>query len=174
MNKSKKIIIVAAILIVITMVSIGVAIWALLFRETPNVLPPDYPPQETEKEQTPIPDDQGGKIETPSGGGAVNITYGENVTVDLSSGKATLYYANPSRSNQNVAIAIIVGEEVILRSELITPGNMITELPLLDGAYDKLSIGGYNAELVIYCYHPETGEKAMIDTRGSVILTVTE
>ena len=172
MTNKPKIIIIA--LSVVLAVAIFVSIWAIFFREEEDVLPPDYPPQDTDDNQTPIPDDIGGSIETPEGGGAVNITYAENITVDLSDKTASLYYANPSRSNQNVAIAIVIGEEVIIRSELITPGNMVTALPLVDGAEEKLSAGGYNAEIIIYCYHPETGEKAMIDTKGEVVVTVTE
>ena len=172
MDKKKRIIVVVLCLIIT--IAIAVSLWALFFREDDDILPPDYPPQETEKNQTPIPDDQGGTIQTPEGGGAVNITYSEKINIDLSDKKATLYYANPSRSNQNVAIAIVIGEKVILRSELITPGNMVNSLPLAEGAEKKLVAGGYNATLVVYCYDTETGEKAMIDTTGSVFLTVSE
>ena len=171
MNKKSLPIII--VLSVILLVAIGISIWAIFFREDDHILPPDYPPQDTDNNQTPIPDDEGGTIETPEGGGAVNITYAENVTVNLSEKTASLYYANPSRSNQNVAIAIVVGGEVIIRSELITPGNMVTSLPLVKGAEKLLAEGGYKAEIIIYCYHPETGEKAMVDTKGEVILTVT-
>lgn len=170
---SKTIIIIA--LAVVLVVTAGVSVWAIFFREgNDEVLSPDYPPQDTDDNQVPIPDDDGGEIITPEGGGAVNITYAENITVDLSDKKANLYYANPSRSNQNVVIAIVIGGEVIIRSELITPGNMVTSLPLVDGAEKKLAVGGYNAEIIVYCYHPETGEKAMIDTKGEVVVTVTE
>jgi hypothetical protein len=172
MNRKTLLIIIA--LSVVLVIAICVSVWAIFFREGDDVLPPDYPPQDTDDNQVPIPDDDGGEIETPEGGGAVNITYAENVTVDLSDKKASLYYANPSRSNQNVAVAIVIGEDVIIKSELITPGNMVTSLPLVDGAEKKLAVGGYNAEIIIYCYHPETGEKAMVDTKGSVIVTVVE
>ena len=171
-NKALIIIIVLAVALVS---SIGVSIWAVFFREADdNALAPDYPPQETESNQVSIPEDSGGVIETPAGGGAVNITYAESIIVDLSDKKASLYYANPLRSNQNVAIAVVVGEDVIIKSGLINPGNMVTSLPLADGVENKLTIGSYNAEIVVYCYHPETGEKAMIDTRGAVTVTVTE
>lgn len=175
---TKKTLIIIIALSVALAMTIGVTVWSLFFREAKvddgDILPPDYPPQETEDNQTPIPDDDGGEIVTPEGGGAVNITYAENVTVDLSDKTASLYYANPSRSNQNVAIAIVIGEDVIIKSELITPGNMVTSLPLVDGVETKLTAGGYNAEIIVYCYHPETGEKAMIDTKGAVTVTVTE
>ena len=162
------------VLCFILVIAIIISLWAIFFRENEEVLPPDYPPQATDQNQTPIPDDQGGTIETPEGGGAVNVTYSESIEIDLSEKSASLYYANPSRSNQNVAIAVVIGEDVILRSQLITPGNMINSLTLVEGAEKKLTVGGYNAALIIYCYDPETGEKAMVDTTGAVVLTVTE
>ena len=171
---TKKTLIIIIALAVALVSAIGVSVWSIFFREGDDVLPPDYPPQETEDNQTPIPDDSGGQIQTPEGGGAANITYAENVTVDLSDEKATLYYANPSKSNQNVAIAVVIGEDIIIKSELITPGNMVTSLPLAVGAKEKLTVGGYNAEIIVYCYHPETGEKAMVNTKGAVVLTVLE
>ena len=171
---NKKTLLLIIILSAVLIIAICVSVWAIFFREDEEVLPPDYPPQNTDENQEPIPDDDGGEIETPAGGGAVNVTYAENITVDLSEKKASLYYANPSRSNQNVAIAIVIGETAVVKSELITPGNMVTSLPLVAGAENKLAAGGYDAEIIVYCYHPETGEKAMIDTKGVVVVTVVE
>lgn len=173
MNNQKKLTAAIVLLSVLLALVLLVTVWALFFRK-PTVLPPDYPPRDTDSHMKPIPDDGGGTIETPEGGGAVNITYAAEVTISLSDKTAHLYYANPSRSNQNVAIAVTVGETVILRSGLITPGNMVTELPLLEGVEQKLVPGGYEAELIVYCYHPESGEKAMIDTRGALTLTVVD
>ena len=183
MNKKTLIIIIALLLLLV--IFIGIAVWALFFREiapvdeddTEGILRPDYPPQNTEQNQKPIPNDPGGEIQTPDGGGGVNITYSKNVTVDLSEKKATLYYANPSRSNQNAKIGVMIGERVVLESELITPGNMVTSLPLSDGAesfFDAESIGEYDAELVVGFYDPQTGAKAMVDSRGAVKVIVKE
>ena len=164
--------VITVLLAIVLVIAICVTVWAIFFRK--DVLPPDYPPQNTDQNQQPLPDDPGGQIQTPAGGGAVNITYSEKVTIDLSDKQASLYYANPSRSTQNGAIAIVIGDEVILRSELITPGNMVTTLPLASGADKKLAVGVYDAELVVYCYDTVTGEKAMVDTRGAVELTVVQ
>ncbi|MBQ7364397.1 MAG: hypothetical protein IJW46_02230 [Clostridia bacterium] len=173
MNNQKKLTVAIVLLSILLLLVILVTVLALFLRK-PTVLPPDYPPQDTDSNMQPIPGDSGGTIETPEGGGAVNITYADTVTVSLSDRTASLYYANPSRSNQNVAIAVMIGSTVILRSDLITPGNMVTTLPLVEGVEEQLLPGGYQAELIIYCYHPETGEKAMIDTRGTLTLTVVE
>ena len=171
-TRKKKIILVLLVLVLLAL--IAVTVWAIFFREPEPILPPDYPPQNVDPGQKPIPDDEGGKIESPTGGGAVNITYSTAFNADLSDGNVKFYYANPARSNQNVAIAVVIGEEVICRSELVTPGNMITVLPLLEDAKERLTVGGYEAELIIYCYHPQTGEKAMVDTRAPITLNVAE
>ena len=171
MNKNKWLVPVLCIGIVLCM---AVTIWALFFREGSKPITPDYPPQGTEQNQKPLEGDEGEKIESPSGGGAINVTYGTSVTVDLSDNKVTLLYANPQASNQNVAILIMIDELVIAKSEQITPGYGVDTLTLEEYAKERLAVGGYNGELVIRAYDPETGEKAMVDTKGEITITVVE
>lgn len=151
----------------------GVTIWALFFRGGGDISP-DYPPQGIESNQTPIDGDDSGKLDTPEGGGAINVTYGTASTVDLSEKTVTIYYANPNASNQNVSILIMVNDLVVAKSDLITPGNQVSKLELQKEAASRLQVGGYNAELVVRAYDPESGEKAMVDTKGELTLTVTE
>ena len=176
MNISKKqLAIIASVLALVLILAIGITVWALFFRDsgTPPITP-DYPPQGTEQNQKPLEGDEGEKIESPSGGGAINVTYGTSVTVDLSDNKVTLLYANPQASNQNVAILIMIDELVIAKSEQITPGYGVDTLTLEEYAKERLAVGGYNGELVIRAYDPETGEKAMVDTKGEITITVVE
>ena len=151
----------------------GVTIWAVFFRGGGGISP-DYPPQGIESNQTPIDGDDSGKLDSPNGGGAINVTYGTAATVDLSEKTVTLYYANPNASNQNVSILIMVNDLVVAKSDLITPGNQVSKLELQKDAASKLQVGGYNAELVVRAYDPDSGEKAMVDTKGELTLTVTE
>ena len=171
MNKNKWLVPVLCIGIVLCM---AVTIWALFFREGSKPITPDYPPQGTEQNQKPLEGDEGEKIESPSGGGAINVTYGTSVTVDLSDNKVTLLYANPQASNQNVAILIMIDELVVAKSEQITPGYGVDTLTLEEYAKERLAVGGYNGEMVIRAYDPETGEKAMVDTKGEITITVVE
>ena len=154
-------------------VCLGVTIWALFFRGGDDISP-DYPPQGIESNQTPIDGDDGGKLDSPEGGGAINVTYGTAATVDLSEKTVTIYYANPNASNQNVSILIMVNDLVVAKSDLIMPGNQVSKLELQKEAASRLQVGGYNAELVVRAYDPESGEKAMVDTKGELTLTVTE
>lgn len=151
----------------------GVTIWAVFFRGGDDISP-DYPPQGIESNQTPIDGDDSGKLESPEGGGAINVTYGTAATVDLSEKTVTIYYANPNASNQNVSILIMVNDLVVAKSDLITPGNQVSKLELQKEAASRLQVGGYDAELVVRAYDPESGEKAMVDTKGELTLTVTE
>lgn len=171
MNKNKWLVPVLCIGIVLCM---AVTIWALFFREGSKPITPDYPPQGTEQNQKPLEGDEGDKLESPSGGGAINVTYGTSVTVDLSNNKVTLLYANPQASNQNVAILIMIDDLVVAKSEQITPGYGVDTLTLEEYAKERLAVGGYNGELVIRAYNPETGEKAMVDTKGEITITVVE
>ena len=151
----------------------GVTIWAVFFRGGDDISP-DYPPQGIESNQTPIDGDDSGKLESPEGGGAINVTYGTAAKVDLSEKTVTVYYANPNASNQNVSILITVNDLVVAKSDLITPGNQVSKLELQKDAASKLQVGGYDAELVVRAYDPDSGEKAMVDTKGELTLTVTE
>ena len=152
----------------------AVTVWALFFREVDKPIAPDYPPQGTEANQKPLEGDESEKLESPQGGGSITVTYNVNATVDLSEGTVSLLYANPQASNQDVAILIMIDDLVIAKSDLIHPGNGVETLALDDYAKDKIAVGGYDAELVIRAYDPQTGEKAMVDTRGQLSLTVVE
>lgn len=174
MNK-KTMTIIIVVLILILLLSIGVSVWAIWFRDSGAALiTPDYPPQDTEGNQKPLEGDDGSKLESPEGGGAINVTYGTGVTVDLSESKVTLFYANPRASNQNVAILVMIDDIVVAKSDQIHPGYGVDELALEEYAKKCLAVGGYDGELVIRAYHPESGEKAMVDTKGIITVTVTE
>ena len=75
--KGKKILI--PVLLLITLIAIGVTIWALCFRDTAPVLAPDYAPVEEESNAQAIEDDSGEKLEAEEGGGAVSLTYSNEV-----------------------------------------------------------------------------------------------
>lgn len=174
-NKKRNIIIIA--LSVLILICIGVTVWALFFRDsgTPSgPITPDYPPEDTDDHQKPIQGDEETKFESPEGGGAIRVTYSPNATVSLSQKKVIFYYANPGASNQNVRLLVKIGDVYIAKSDLITPGNYVEDLTLSDDAVTLLQEGGYKAELLIQSYDPETNEKAMVDTKGELTLTVTQ
>lgn len=171
-NKSRKLIL---LLLLLLLISVGVTVWALCFREPTVVLNPDYAPEQMEPHQSPIPGDTGNKAESSSGGGgSVSLNYSDKVTIDLSDGKAYLYFANPGKSNQDMVIQVVIQGEVLLQSGRLTPGHQVQELELLPDAAAKLSPGGYDGKFVLYYYHPETMEKAMVNTEIEITVSVQE
>ena len=143
--KGKKILI--PVLLLITLIAIGVTIWALCFRDTAPVLAPDYAPVEEESNAQPIEDDSDEKLEAEEGGGAVSLTYSNEVTIDLSDKAASLVFANPGKSLQDMVVQIVIDETVIVQSGTLKPGNQVTTLNLLDGAEKQLQPGGYDGNL---------------------------
>lgn len=171
-SKNKTIVIILLLLIII--IAICIIIWALFFRFD-DVINPDYPPIDTEENQHPIDDDNGVDLNPPEGGGAVNLTYLADVRVDLSEEEATLMFANPDGSNQDMMLTLVIDDLIVLKTDRITPGNMVTELPLLEGVADRLSIGGYDAKFVVYLYDCETGERAIVTPEAqNIVVTVIE
>lgn len=138
-----------------------------------TILPPDYPPIDTESNQTPIDDDTQKPMETEKGQTGVNLTYSAQATVDLSEKTVTLYFANPSRSLQNMRASLVIGDVTICKSNIINPGNKIESLPLISGVENVLSEGGYDARYLVSCYDPQTNEKAIVELVGAgVVVTV--
>ncbi len=171
-TEGKKILLI--ILILITVIAVGITVWAVWFRKPATVLTPDYAPQETEQNVEKIEGDESEKLEAPEGGGAVSLIYTKEVSIDLSEKQATLLFGNPGKSNQDMVVQLVIQDEIIVQSGLITPGNQVKSLDLLDGAEKKLRAGGYDGKLVVLYYNQENGEKAVINTEILVTITVAE
>lgn len=162
------------ILVIVTIIAIGVTVWALFFRDSRPTLAPDYAPQEEEQYAEKISDDSGEKMEQPEGGGSVSLSYSREVTVDLSDETAGLYFANPGKSNQDIVLQIVVQDEVIVQSGTLKPGNRVMSLELLDNAAEMLAAGGYEGKFVVFYYDPVSAEKAVVNTEIPVSITVRE
>lgn len=173
-NKQKGVIFLILLLLVITISAVAISVWAIWFRPPKTVLSPDYAPRAEEEYAQPIDDTEEEKLEQPSGGGAVSLTYATSVSIDLSEENATLYFANPSRSNQDMVLQIAVQDTVIVQSGKLSPGSQVNTLDLLAGAEEQLQPGGYDGKFVVFYYQPETGEKAIVNTEIAINITVNE
>ena len=162
------------ILLLITIAAMCVTVWALFFRDSggQQTLTPDYAPQKQEQNAETIPDDSGEKMEKPEGGGSVSLTYSNNVTIDLSDKAASLYFANPGKSNQDMVLQIVIQDTIILQSGTLAPGHQVKLLNLLEGAETMLQPGGYEGKFIVLYYDQESGEKAMVNTEIPVSITV--
>ena len=159
------------LLLLLLIVTIGITIWALFFRSA-TVLQPDYAPRKAEQHAHDIGDSGEQKLEQAQGGGAVSITYTTQVEVSLSAQQATVYFANPSKSNQDIVLQIVVQDVVIAQSGTISPGKQTEKLDLLEGAAEQLTPGGYNGNFVVLYYQPDTHEKTIVNTEIPVNITV--
>ena len=170
--KKNKTTLLILLLLLITLGAVCVTVWALFFRDTGPVLAPDYAPQQMEQNAEPIPDDTGDKMENPEGGGAVSLTYSHQVTIDLSDKAASLYFANPGKSNQDMVIQIAIQDTIILQSGTLKPGNQVKMLNLLEGAEEMLQPGGYEGKFIVLYYDPISGEKSMVNTEIPITINV--
>lgn len=174
-KKDKKSKLLILLLLLITVIAVSVTIWAVFIRDnTPTVLTPDYAPVETEEHAEEIPNDTDEQMESSEGGGAVSLTYTDEVSIDLSEKQASLLFGNPGKSNQDAVIQIIIQDEIIVQSGTLKPGHQVTTLDLLDGADKLLSEGTYKGKLNILYYNQESGEKAILNTEIPVDITVTQ
>jgi hypothetical protein len=142
--------------------------------EKEEIFVPDIAPEETEPNVETIPGDTVPDATAPAGGGSVSLSYSNRVMVDLSDKMVALYFANPARSNQDVILQIVVGEEIIVQSGLIPAGCQVNSLALLPDVASKLHNGGYNGKFVLYYYDRQTGEKATVSTEIPIYIGVSK
>ena len=161
-------------LLVISIAASCVSVWALFFRETKPSFAPDYEIPEKEEHAESIPNDSDEKLDAPQGGGAVSLTYANQVGIDLSTGEISLLFANPGKSNQDVVLQIVIQDQIIAQSGTISPGYRLTNLELLEGMADMLSPGGYNGKFVVLYYDQETGEKSIVNTEIPIQISVSQ
>ena len=169
---SKGIIILLCTALGASLLALAVALGVLFFGEddAPVVLPPDVAYQEKDPNIEPYPDSTGDPVQNvPEGGGMASFTCEAQLTVRLSEARVDLMFANPTRSQQNMVIEVLVDDQVIAQSGRIEPGYRVTSLPLI--AKEQLTQGIYQATVRIYFYHPQTGEQK-VDTSVPVSVTV--
>ena len=161
-----------ALLLLITVAAVCVTLWALFFRTPEVILAPDYAPRETEALAETIPNDNSEKMTSQEGGGSVNLTYSNEVSIDLSDERAFLMFANPGKSNQDMVLQIVIQDTVIVRSGRLEPGNQISLLTLAEGAVEKLRAGGYEGKFCVFYYDRENGKKAAVNTEIPIEVAV--
>ena len=139
---------------------------------TRTTLAPDYAPVNEEKYAEDIGDDGDKKLDQAEGGGAVSLTYSTDVDISLDKKLATLFFANPSKSNQDMVLQIVVHDVVVAQSGTISPGKQIGKMDLLSSGARRLQAGGYDGKFVVLYYQPDTHEKTIVNTDIPVKITV--
>lgn len=165
MNKQRWIILILAL---ITIAAVTVTLVVVLRpKETPPE--PDYAPQQVEPNADPI-GDGGEKLSQPEGGGAVSLTYSNEVTLTLADKTVSLMFQNPTRSNQDMVLELVIADKVIVRSGRLEPGYKVESLSGVDTA--GLSAGTYEGKFRVLYYNADSGEKGVVNTEIPITVTV--
>ena len=172
-EKKKKLLLLLLLLLLLIVIASALTVLAFRLKKNSAPIAPDFAPSNTERHAEPIGDDDSKKLDAPKGGGAVSLTFSKEVRISLSDKKATLMFANPGKSTQDMVIQVVVKDVVIIQSGRILPGNRATTLDLLKNAAKQFSPGGYDGKFVLAFYDRESGEKAMINTEIPITVTVT-
>lgn len=160
-----------ALSVIVALLALCLAVWALFFRtpETPAI--PDIAPPVEDNIQ-PAGDDDGGKLPQTQGGGAVNLTYSDQVTFSLKNQTVSLYFLNPSRSNQSMVLQILIQDLVLVQTGTLPPGSQLNALPLT--GTPSLAPGAYQGKFRVFFYDPQDGSQAQLNTEIPIQITVTE
>lgn len=111
-----------------------------------------------------------GKLSQPEGGGSVRISYSNKVTISRETGKITMNFQNPGRSNQDIALEILVNGHSIAESGRIQPGKQLKTMQLKDNI--SMGKGGHKGIFKLTYYDTETGKAAMVDTDININIVV--
>ena len=172
-GKSNKIKINWIYLVLITLIVVCVGIIVFLLMKNRDALTPDYAPGTIDinaiKE-----DDDGEKMTTSDGGGAVSLSYSNIVYIDMEKKDIKMYFKNPSRSRESIVLELVIPQKdkeyVIAKSELLPPGYALYNMDL--DTTLKLPAGGYDGKFRITYYNEETSVKQIVNTEIEVSVEV--
>ncbi|MBR2387408.1 MAG: hypothetical protein IKB02_01425 [Clostridia bacterium] len=161
-----KILIIAVALILISALMLTGCKWG-------DKTPPDYPDPPVESNAETFVETDAPKLEKKDGGGVAGLTYKTDVYVYISSGTASLYFANPNISVDNVLVKIYADGFRIAETGILEPGTKITTLPLNDvGIRTIKTAGDFEGKFVVEFYDSETNEKSVLNTEIPITVKV--
>lgn len=177
MKKLEKGRILIIIMSVITLVAVGISVWAVCFRDRQSSEKSadsgwDYAPRQIEQDALPISENSDEKMSVPEGGGAVSLTYSNEVSLSLSSETAEIMFQNPGRSNQDIILQLYIDDKIIAESGRIIPGYKLEKLDNVD--VGMLEQGAYKGRFIVIYYDSVSGERAIVNTEIPVTVTVSE
>jgi len=154
------------------MISLMVTLYMLLNKGNEEILAPDYAKPEIEENAEPFDNQNAEPYEQIENGGAVDIIFGEDMEIDLSKDIISFSFGNPKKSNHDMLIQIVIQESLVAESGMIQPGNRVSVLNLHEDIKNKLIAGLYDGEIRVYLYDCVSAEKAMVDVKIPVTITV--
>ena len=165
-RRSKTYLILATI---IALLAICVAVWALFFRAPEAPADPEISPV-ADEHLTPTDDGDDEKMPQAEGGGAVNITYSNEVTISLADAAATVQITNPTRSNQSMLIQLMIQDVKVGQSGTIPPGNQLAVIPLNENI--TIEPGSYDGKFQLLFFDVKTNQQANLTTSIPVTIRI--
>ena len=170
-KEKKKVNWVYIILIILIVICVGVIIGLVLKNQ--HTLTPDFAPGNIDtnaiKEK-----DEGEKLSTNNGGGAVSLSYSNIVSVNSENKDIKMYFKNPSKSRESIVLEIVIKQNeedyILAKSDLLPPGYALYNMQLDKGV--KLQKGGYKGIFRITYYDEETGSKQIVNTEIEISIEV--
>ena len=154
---------------VVALLAICVAVWALFFRAPETPADPEISPV-ADEHLTPTDDGDDEKMPQAEGGGAVNITYSNEVTISLADAAATVQITNPTRSNQSMLIQLMIQDVKVGQSGTIPPGNQLAVIPLNENI--TIEPGSYDGKFQLLFFNVKTNQQANLTTSIPVTIRI--
>ena len=113
------------------------------------------------------------KMDVSAGGGAVSLTYSNQVVVNMKDKKVNFYLKNPSKSRQDLTLEIYMktnnDEILVAKSDMIPTGYSIKELDLENKLLEE---GNYKGYMKLYFYDENSSNKELVDSRINMDIKV--
>ena len=118
-------------------------------------------------------EDNEDKMEVSEGGGAVSLSYSNQVVIDKAKGNINIYLKNPSKSRESLKIEMYAkasnNDILIGESGLIPPGNSLKLIKLINLDLIKTEYDGY---MKIKFYNEEDLKEEIVDSKINVKIDV--
>ena len=154
---------------VVALLAICIAVWALFFRAPETPADPEISPV-ADEHLTPTDDGDDEKMPQAEGGGAVYITYSNEVTISLADAAATVQITNPTRSNQSMLIQLMIQDVKVGQSGTIPPGNQLAVIPLNENI--TIEPGSYDGKFQLLFFDVKTNQQANLTTSIPVTIRI--
>lgn len=154
---------------VVALLAICIAVWALFFRAPEPPANPEISPV-ADEHLTPTDDGDDEKMPQAEGGGAVNITYSNEVTISLADATAAVQITNPTRSNQSMLIQLMIQDVKVGQSGTIPPGNQLAVIPLNENI--TIEPGSYDGKFQLLFFDVKTNQQANLTTSIPVTIRI--
>ncbi len=87
---------------------------------------------------------------------------------------AMLVFGNPSKTNREAVVRLVIQDTVILQSGSLAPSTQVTELSLMNGAEEKLTVEVCEGKFIVSFFDRPSGRWATLNAEIPVTVTVTE